>query len=413
MTDAPTTSPTDTGAEEARFALERSEPIDRHLLAEEVANRRARLATSMREHGLDALVLATEANAFYLTGYETTFFGNLSKPFVVVLTPDARVRVVCHVGEATSVRLDAIDVEVHPYVGPAVLEFSGDIQIDYQLPAIDATAELLAELDASEVGIEESWHFIPGLTPLAVARLRLRVAAPLRDASQVIWQARRVKSSWEIGQMNRAAEVCEAAHRAFAASARIGMTERELNRLLRGYAYQFGAEKIGYSGIVAGIDRAPLGGPTDRAWERGQLLFVDLCLQLGGGYFADFNRIYASQTPTAVQTAAYSRVVDALDRGRKILAAGVQISDLAAAMIGDEETIYARVGHGLGLEMPEPPSLSPQDATTLRAGEVICIEPNTFVTDVGWLVSEETVAVTDGGFQLLSPAFPRELEVIG
>ena len=34
---------------------------------------------------------------------------------------------------------------------------------------------------------------------------------------------------------------------------------------------------------LAGVDRAPLGGPTDRAWERGQLLFVDVCLVDAGG----------------------------------------------------------------------------------------------------------------------------------
>jgi Xaa-Pro aminopeptidase len=143
------------------------------------------------------------------------------------------------------------------------------------------------------------------------------------------------------------------------------------------------------------------------------MLFVDICLQLNGGYFADFNRIYASAPPTRDQRDAYGAVVDALDRAREVTRAGAVIADLANAMIGDVPTIYARVGHGLGLEMPEPPSLSPQDTSTLRAGEVICIEPNREVPGVGWLVSEETVAVREGGFELLSPPFPRELGVIG
>jgi Xaa-Pro aminopeptidase len=63
--------------------------------------------------------------------------------------------------------------------------------------------------------------------------------------------------------------------------------------------------------------------------------------------------------------------------------------------------------------MPEPPSLSPQDGTALAVGEVVCIEPNRHVPGVGWLVSEEEVVVRDGGFELLSPPFPAELEVIG
>ena len=80
---------------------------------------------------------------------------------------------------------------------------------------------------------------------------------------------------------------------------------------------------------------------------------------------------------------------------------------------GDGETIYSRVGHGLGLEMPEPPSLSPSDPTALRSGEVLCIEPNLDIDGVGWFVSEEELVVRDGGFELLSPPFPRDLRVIG
>jgi len=388
--------------------------IDRADLAREVAARRAVLGAAMREEGIDAIAVATEANAFYITGYETTFFGNRSKPFVVVLTADGAATAICHVGEETSVRLDAIDVAVHPYVGPEVLEVhGGGVQIDYQLPAVDALAEHLGAIGAQRVAIEESWHFIPGFTPLAVSRLRDRVAAPLLDASPALWRARRVKSAWEQEQMRRAADAAAATHAAFADLARVGMTERELGRLLRWLAYREGAEKIGYTGIIAGVDRAPLGGPTDRVWERGQMLFVDVCLQLGGGYFADFNRMYASADPTPEQRSAYAQVCDGLDRASAIVRAGLPIDELSHTIIGDGNTIYARVGHGLGLEMPEPPSLSPQDPTALRAGEVICLEPNCHVPGVGWLVSEETVVVTESGLELLSPAFPRELEVIG
>jgi Xaa-Pro aminopeptidase len=387
--------------------------VDRAGLEADITRRRVALAEVMAAHGIDALVVASEANTGYLTGYETTFFGNKSKPFVVVYAPPHKPYVVCHVGEEPSVRLDAVDVLVEPYVGPEVLAVRDGVQIDYQVPAADAVAALLDRLEVGSIGLEASWHFIPGFTPLALDRLREAIRGEVIDASPALWHVRRVKSEWEIEQMRIAANAAAGCHAIFADEARLGMTERELGRLLRRAAYEAGAERIGYSGIIAGIDRAPLGGPTDRTWERGQMLFVDICLQLNGGYFADFNRIYASAPPTRDQRDAYGAVVDALDRAREVTRAGAVIADLANAMIGDVPTIYARVGHGLGLEMPEPPSLSPQDTSTLRAGEVICIEPNREVPGVGWLVSEETVAVREGGFELLSPPFPRELGVIG
>jgi Xaa-Pro aminopeptidase len=392
--------------------IARSGGVERTALRTEVARRRRVLAEAMRREDLDALVVASEANALYLTGYETTFWANKSKPFVVVFAPPAPPTVICHVGEEVSVRLDAIEVDVEPYVGPEVLDVSGGVQIDYQLPAADALAEHLRRSGAQRVGMELSWHFIPGFTPLAMERLRERCPGAVVDASAALWSARGVKSAWEVEQMRLAAAAAETAHLAFADAARVGMTERELGRLLRMFAYEAGAERVAYSGIIAGIDRAPLGGPTDRPWERGQMLFADICPQVNG-YFADFDRVYASAPPTPEQTRAYAGVVDALREGRELATAGVPVAQLADAMIGDVPSFYARVGHGLGLEMPEPPSLSPLDPTPLGPGAVICLEPNRETPGVGWLVSEETVLITGAAPELLSPPFPEELRVIG
>lgn len=308
--------------------------------------------------------------------------------------------------------LDAVDVDVHPYVGPRTLSVDGTVQLDYQLTAVDSIIAVIRQTEAAAVGLERSWHFIPGLTALAQERLIIQLGVPTLDASAAIWETRRIKSEWEVTQMKAAAGAAELTHRAFAKSARLGMTERELNRLLRRCAYDAGAERVGYSGIVAGVDRAPLGGPTDRRWERDQLLFADICLQLNGGYFADFNRIYAGASPSEEQRRGYDALVQALDRGRADLNAGTQVSQLAATIIGDQPTVYARVGHGLGLEMPEPPSISTLDTSALKSGEIVCIEPNFFVDGVGWLVSEEEVVITERGHELLSPPFPRELPVI-
>lgn len=394
-----------------RVAVAPGDGVDRTVLRTELTRRRESLRTAMRTADIDAIVVASEANAFYLTGYETTFWGNKSKPFAVVLEPSGPPTVICHVGEEVSVGLDAIDVTVAPYVGPEVLRTPDGVQIDYQLPAADRLLAHLRRSGARRVAMELGWHFIPGWTALALDRIREGVAGEVVDASAALWRVRGVKSEWEVEQMRRAAAVNARAHQTFAESARVGMTERELNRLLRMCAYAAGAESIGYSGIIAGVERAPLGGPTDRRWERGQLLFADICPKVNG-YFADFNRIYAGAPPTPEQTRAYAIVVDGLRAGRALARAGTPVAELADAMTGGRPSIYARVGHGLGLEMPEPPSLSPQDPTPLARGAVICLEPNR-ETPAGWMVSEETVAITDGAPDLLSPPFPEELPVIG
>ncbi len=381
-------------------------------LASEVAGRRDRLARALQEEGIEALVVASEANAVYLTGYETTFWANKSKPFAVLFAPPQRPYVICHLGEAVSVELDAIDVAIETYAGPTALRSGGDVQLDYQLLAVDALLDAIRRTGASSIGLERSWHFMPGFTPLALERLAASLPVPARDASQAIWRVRRIKSDWELGQMRAAARAAELTHAAFAELARPGMSERELTRLLRRCAYDAGAERVAYSGIVAGIQRAPLGGPTDRTWQREQLLCADICLQLNGGYFADFNRIYAGAAPDAPVRRGYELLVQALERAHEQLRTPARVSELALAISGEEPSIYSRVGHGLGLEMPEPPSISSLDGTPLRPGEVICIEPNRFDADVGWLVGEEEIVITASGHELMSPPFPPELPLI-
>ena len=386
--------------------------IDRDALAAEIRDRRGRLDDALRARDLDGLVVASEANCFYLTGYETTFWGNRSKPFAVVHALERPPTVVCHLGEAPSVELDAVDVVVEPYRGPVNVAPAG-VQLDYQHPAAVAVAGVAASLGLERVGFELSWHFLPGFTPAAFDRLREELGGvDVCDASALIWSLRRIKSEWEIEQMRLAAATCDRGHRAFAAAARPGLTERELNRLMIRSAFDAGAERVGYSGIVAGIDRAPLGGPTDRCWETGQLLMADVCLQVNG-YFADFNRIYAGAKPDAQADRAYARVVEALAEAREVVGPGVSVRAVAEAMTGRESGPYARVGHGLGLEMPEPPSLSLDDDTLLSPGEVLCLEPNRDIPGVGWLVSEEEVAITRDGFELLSPPFPESIPRVG
>jgi Xaa-Pro aminopeptidase len=288
-----------------------------------------------------------------------------------------------------------------------------DLRLDYQQAATAEAEAVLREMAVERVGAELSWHFDPGLTPDAWQELRY-LSAPIQfvDASAAIWAVRRIKSDWEIAHMRQAAEILARAHESFAEKARIGMTERQLSRVLAHSLIECGGERVPYTGVIAGLDRAPLGGPTDRPWEAGQMLGVDLCPR-NGGYWADFCRIYASAEPTEAQRDAYARLVNALEAARAILRAGTPVSDVATALLVTGDNPYARAGHGLGIDMPEPPSISPLDSTPLRAGEVICLEPNIQVEGVGWLTAEEEVVVTETGCELLSPPFPAELRVIG
>jgi Xaa-Pro aminopeptidase len=73
---------------------------------------------------------------------------------------------------------------------------------------------------------------------------------------------------------------------------------------------------------------------------------------------------------------------------------------------------HSRIGHGLGLDITEPPSINLTDETAVRAGMVLTMEP-TSATDFGFFQLEENVVVTDDGCEILTEPAPEELPVIG
>ena len=70
-----------------------------------------------------------------------------------------------------------------------------------------------------------------------------------------------------------------------------------------------------------------------------------------------------------------------------------------------------RLGHGLGMQLTEWPSLIPTDHTVLAPGMVLTLEPGIAVPG-GMLVHEENIVVTDQGARFLSPRYGREMGVI-
>jgi len=386
------------------------------VTSEEVLGRRQRLTQELEARGLDCIFVASEANAVYFTGYETTKWANKSKPIIVVLTRGGPTYFVCHAGEAPSVELDAVEVEVRPYAGPEHLTFDDQVELDYQITAARELTSVLRELGSRTVGMELTWHFIPDLTQLAIDRIREGLPkVKIVDASAAIWALRRYKSDLEIAKLREAADIVDRGHKLFSERAHVGMTEREIGRLLQQCGLEAGADRVPYVGVIAGVERAPLGGPTDRRWEPGQLLGIDLCLQVNG-YWGDFCRLYGGRSASTEQRDAYDKLTDRVIAGREAITPGATVEKVAQALVGeaDNNSSWAsRVGHGLGLEMPEPPSLNPIDTNRLEPRFVLCLEPNLTLAGIGYIIAEEEVVLTtEGGYELLSPPWPTELQIL-
>ena len=126
------------------------------------------------------------------------------------------------------------------------------------------------------------------------------------DASRQVWAARLRKSAWEIERMRTACDILDRAFADLHAALRPGMSERDIHNILAAASFAHGAHRLGYTMVVAGVERGLFGDPTERRWQKGEVLFVD-----GGvvvdGYWADYCRMYTVGAPTPSQRDDYAR----------------------------------------------------------------------------------------------------------
>jgi Xaa-Pro aminopeptidase len=379
-------------------------------LAAELTRRYAILRAGLEEAGGDALVATREGAVTYLTGYTTATWSNHSRPIVAILTPST-LDVVCAETEADAVRSRVPGVSVHPYVelrSPGGLPGLPDGAIQFTPHACEVLAYVLRKRDAKSIGVDALGAVHPpasrivDLLPESIGRF---------DVSRHMWAARLSKSAWEIERMRTACDVLDCAFADLRAALRPGMSEREIHNILAAASFTHGAHRLGYTMAVAGVERGLFGDPTERHWQKGEVLFVD-----GGvvvdGYWADYCRMYTIGAPTPSQRDDYARAASALDAavtldalptastlGRAIGSA----LDLPPGSVG-----FGRFGHGIGLYMPEPPSLHPDDPTPLDDGVVLCVEP-AYLGATGNYVVEEEHVVSNGRLRRISPEAPRSL----
>jgi len=385
-------------------------------LADDLALRHARLLDGMRALGASCLAAIRDESVTYLTGYTTMTWKMYSRPIAAVLAADGRLFVLAAETEADSARLRIPGAEVRAYndLLPVREEMRlPDGRIQFAPHAAQVLGEVLEDAGSDLVavdGLDAPWPPIGQLTRL-VPGLDGRTV----DASALIWAARLRKTEWELGRMRAASAVLEDAYGRVRDQLRPGMTEREIACRFSVAQLEAGAHEVGPFAVVAGPDRGLFGFPTARVWDGDELLYLDGAA-IVDGYWSDYCRTFAAREPRPAERDGYARVRAALDAAVASGGAGRTAGDLgrvmAAAMdIGPGDVGFGRFGHGIGLLVPEPPSLHGDDTTPLEPGNTLCVEPAVEHAGINFVAEEEHV-VTDSGFQRLTPRAPDGILVV-
>jgi Xaa-Pro aminopeptidase len=236
------------------------------------------------------------------------------------------------------------------------------------------------------------------------------------DGSECIWEVRNIKSRAEVAMIRRSCQIVSDAFANLPQLARKGDSEIDVCRdftidiLRRGaHAVPFMACASGKGGYAEIISR-----PKSKRLEEGDVLIVDVGATTNG-YFCDFDRNYAVGKISANAARAHDAVWRATEAGICAARPGTSVRELWRLMMGVLETAgmrgnnVGRLGHGLGLQLTEPPSNAEEDEAILQAGMVITIEPGMEYEPGKMIVHEENIVITDEGADLLTVRAPREM----
>jgi Xaa-Pro aminopeptidase len=255
------------------------------------------------------------------------------------------------------------------------------------------------------------------------AHRRLRDIVPDRvelvPVAGLVEAERAVKEPGEVERIRAAAELVDAVYDWLFDRGLIGRTETSVAVALEHHMRELGAKAPSFPSIVASGERGalPHAVPTEAAIEPDTLVTLDIGAVLDG-YCSDCTRTWATGELPDDLAEAYATTLEAqitaLDavrpgpEGREIDAVARDIIGTA----GHADHFGHGLGHGVGLEVHEAPSLG-RRPDPLAEGDTVAIEPSLSYDGIGFVMVEETVQVTPDGGRYLAEPLPFELRVPG
>ncbi len=383
----------------------------------EFEHRTERAQQLMRAQGLDALFLMSEPEVRYFSGFRTLFWQSPTRPwFVIVPSSGKPIAVVPEIGAPLMQQTWLDDIRT----------WSSPHSDDDGISLVQSVLEHF-----STVGMmmgRESQLRMP-LTDFQTLRFNL-TRTRFVDASPLIAALRFVKSEAEIALISA---ICSIACNAFDQASSLFSVGQPLRESFANFKMELlrqgaedvpylvgGAGQLGYGDVISPPDATPL--------QDGDVLMLDTGATLNG-YFCDFDRNFSIGEPNDAVKRAHEILWLATEAGLAAARPGATCSEIFHAMqqvIGDGGSDntgsssngngnVGRLGHGLGIQLTETPSLIDWDHTIMEEGAVMTLEPSMAVPisdagqNVGILVHEENIVIRDGQPQLLTRRAPRQM----
>jgi len=382
----------------------------RGFTVEEYQTRVSKLQTNMHQNDIDAILITSPHNFRYFSGLDSYFWESPTRPwFLLIPQSDDPLAIIPSIGQTALQKTWIKNIQTWPSPQPN----------DEGMSALENSIKNLIPIKGNigcELGLESNLR----MSINDFDKLRTNLSNyNFVNASHLIWKLRVIKSQNEIAKIKKIISIASEVFDNLPNQMHIGMNEIEICNIFKKQLIEKGADHTLYMSCASGqggYDQI-ICNPSDKKIEDGDILIIDTGTTYDG-YFCDFDRNFGFGNISKESQDAYTVLWEATEKGLEKAKPGSTCSNINNAMqsvlkkAGLISNSVGRMGHGLGLQLTEPPSIMSSDDTILKENMIMTIEPCFEYTSGTMLVHEENIVITQNGYERLTTRTPKNIPII-
>lgn len=376
----------------------------------EFEQRLERVQRIMFENMLDAIVLTTEPQLRYFSGFFTQFWQSPTRPWFLVIPAQAKpIAVIPEIGVSGMQATWIEDIHSWPSPQPEDDGISLLVNVIRKLPKRFGRVGFTLGLQSTlRMPVNDFYTVTRQLSNYEIV-----------DIALMLHKLLSIKSELEINKIRHVCEITSMGFNALPDFTEPGDSQRIICKKLRHDLLDRGADDIPF--MIAGSGQGGydsiIMGPADDILVDGDILIIDTGTVFDG-YFSDFDRNFGFGQIDSKAINAYDALYESTQAGLKSARPGIRLKEIFNAMwnvleaFGAQSSDVGRMGHGLGMQLTEWPSITAVEDTVAEQGMVLTLEPAMSYAPGKQMVHEENIVITEDGASLLSLRASAQLPVI-
>lgn len=364
---------------------------------EEYRNRWQKCQQEMEKEGIDVLVLSQLNNITYITGFKSNLFLCNFRPYLCVIKKGKLPILLIPNLELNSAKEQSYLTDIRSWG-------SGGEAKD--------TIELLEKIFKEEklfncaVGMELDQRLDAEISKKEFINLQdLFKNCILKSCSGLMWKLRRIKSKKEFEFIQEANRIADASFDTVVETIKAGVSEQEVRKIIGRTILDEGGDLKGFTIVVSGKDRHKsfYSYLTDKIIEKGEMVTLDIGVVFKG-YWAEITRTVFIDSISDNEKTLYQAIQKIHEAAIKAIKPGITVKEMdtatraVAKQLGYEDILMSHgSGHGIGLDLLEPPFLNIYDKNILEPGMCFAVEPGINHPEIGQFRFQDGVAVSEKG----------------